>query len=506
MDKAYQSFNKHFPKAISKDIRDYVTNVVLKESRYIFIRRVKGIQFGYCTHCNNRFMTPTPLKHNDFTDCPKCGSRCEVKNHGTSRKYMIDSGFVVYYEKSKVNPNAIIARAWRVSRDYTKEYTEVKTHYQHLAKYLFEPGNAEMYERYFWNDTWHKCNSVYSLESKSLHANNWCSEESIRKAIQGTPFQYSTWDKHDQPQGDYVKFFALYSKYPVIEYLTKLGFGYFVQAKLFDRKTFSCINWRGKRVDQILRLSMQEIKEVQKCGDCANPLHLRLFQKSRSDNNRPSFKEIVSFFNRSEDVASYLDYILNYAKLSQVMAYIKKQLQHSKNREYRDYPAILIAWRDYLQECIELGYDLSNDFYLFPKDLYEAHQRTMKLVQMKADEILDQKIRKRVKELEGFCFEHEGLLIRPARSAQELIQEGKKLEHCVGRYTEDYAEGKTSIFLIRRLNAPNKPFYTMEIRDNRIIQTRGFKNASATDTVKTFIDEFTKAKLGKKSKRKGVAV
>lgn len=510
----YLKFNKHFPKTISQEIKKYVIDDVLISSRYIFIRRVARVQFGYCTHCQKRYQTPEPFNHNDIVICPKCSSKCKVKNHGTSRKYLYDSGFVVYYEKSRTNPkNAIIVQAFKVSRDYRGDYTQVSTKYTLLAKYLFvagNPGQATMYENYYWRDEWYKNNSVYSLESKSSYSNNRCCIDSIRKAIAGTPFQYSTWEEHLQPQCDYVKFFALYSNYPAVEYLTKLGFGYFVRAKLFDRKTYSCINWRGNRIDQILRLSSQDIKEVMSYGERVNPMHLRLFQRSRGDSNRPTIQTIISFFNTGEDLSNELKTIMKYANIGQIMNYIQKQINRPENETYRDLRTVLIDWKDYVQECKELEYDLNNCFYLFPKDLHEAHQRTMKLIQMRADEILDQKIQKRIKELNRFCFEYEGLMIRPAKSAQELIREGKKLQHCVGRYAEDHAKGKTSIFFIRRDTEPNKPFYTLELRGNNISQTRGFKNCRMTEEVEKFVDKFNKAciqsKPSQRTVRKGVAI
>lgn len=515
-EKEFQEFDRHFPKSISRDIKDYVTNDVLLHSRYIFIRRVARVQFGYCTHCQKRYKTATTLKHNDTATCPKCHSKCVVKNHGTSRKYLYDNGFVVYYEKSRIAPEqAIIARAFKVRRDYSGDYTQVETRYIPLAKYLFVPGNpghATMYENYYWRneDSWHKYKSVYSLESKSMYANNCCNVDSIKRAVAGTPFQYSTWDQHDQPQCDYVKFFALYSKCPSVEYLTKLGFGCFVSAKLFDRKTFNCINWRGKRINSILRLSTQDVKEVQKIAKDVNPLHLRLFQLSRKDNNRPTMQEIVSFFTERIDVMTDVNRILRHANLGQIMSYVKKQLSRRTKKVYSDYASILTTWRDYIRDCADLEYDLGNDLYLFPKDLHEAHQQTIKLIKFKADEILDQKIQKRVKELSRFAFEYGELMIRPAESTQELIQEGKKLEHCVGRYAAGHAKGSSSIFLIRRISEPDKPFYTMKIRDDYIAQTRGYKNRPATDEVAQFVDEFKKAKLkvkpNQRTVRKGVAI
>ncbi|GIO33102.1 hypothetical protein J2TS6_42430 [Paenibacillus albilobatus] len=512
-EKEYRAFNRHFSKTISQEIKDYVTDTVLRGSRYIFIHRVARVQFGYCTHCQKKFRTETPLKHNDKTTCPKCKSTCHVRNHGTSRKYLVDDGFFVYYEKSVIDPGkTIIARAFKVSRDYRGDYTKVQTKYIQMAKYLFEagtPGKAEMYESYYWwteREKYVKCASVHSLESKSIYANNHCSIQSIKNAVAGTPFQYSTWEQHEQPQCDYVKFFALYSKYPSIEYLTKLGFSYFVNAKLFDKKTFNCINWRGKGINQILRLSTQDIKSIQHLGDRVNPLHLFLFQHSRNDSNRPTIDQILSTFNREVDVSDRLKFILKYVNVGQVISYIRKQINRPENKTYREYTGILTAWRDYLRDCLELNYDLQSDYILFPRDLHQSHQRTMKLVSIKANEVLEQKIQRRVKELNHYTFEYKNLMIRPATSAAELIREGQELKHCVGRYAEDYAKGRTSIFLIRQKNNESQPFYTMEIIGDRIIQTRGYENELATPEVEEFVFQFEKAKLAKKPNRKDVAI
>jgi DNA-directed RNA polymerase subunit RPC12/RpoP len=507
-DKDFHRFYKHFPKTIGKNIRDYVTNHVLKGSRYIFIRRVKGIQFGYCTHCNERFMTPFPLKHNEMTDCPKCGSRCEVKNHGTSRKYMVDNAFVVYYEKSRVNPDAIIARAFRVFRDYRGDYTRVETEYSNTALYLFEPSNAEMYEHYWWHkeDKYVKCASVHSLELKSQYANNQCSEESIKKAIEGTPYQYSTWDQHDQPQWDYVKFFALYSKYPAVEYLTKLGFKYFVGAKLFDLKTFNCINWTGKNINSILRLNKSEIKEVLQYGTQVNPIQLRLYQLSRKDSNRPSLCQIIETFKGAGDVMNEIKHIMKYANVGKIINYMKKQINRPEKRKYRKYQDILTAWRDYLVECETLEFDMSNERIIFPSNLFASHQKTMKMVVHKQNEETDRKIKSRQKQLSRYVFEDANLIIRPAQSTFELINEGKELSICVGTYAGRYAKGDTVILLVRKKLEPDKPFYTVEVWNDEVRQVQGLKHCSPTSEVREFMEKFKKAKLAKSDKKVGIAV
>ncbi|MGG4346469.1 PcfJ domain-containing protein [Paenibacillus lautus] len=501
-EKDYRVFNRHFPKSISQRIKDYVTNAVLRDSRYIFIRRVARVQFGYCTHCQKRFQTGNPLKHNDMATCPKCESICHVRNHGTSRKYLVDRGFVVYYEKSKIDPDrTIIARAFKVSRNYSGDYTKVETVYLPVAKYVFtsgNPGMAEMYECSWWNKSWHKRASVCSVEDKSIYANNYCSTESIEEAIKGTPFEYSTWDQHEQPQWDYVKFFALYSKYPSVEYITKLGFDYFIRAKLFDLKTYGCINWNGKSIEQILQLNKQDLKVYLEYKDYVSAFQFRLYQISRVDNNRPTIEEIVQWSKDVGDSMELIKPILKHANLRRIMNYSRKQLHRPEKERYKSISDILTAWRDYLKECAILEFDLKDSRTVFPSNLFAAHQKTMQMVTHKQNELIDMKISKRISQLKSLAFEDDNYLIRPAESSWELVEEGKALSICVGTYAEDYANGKTAILLVRRKNEQSTPFYTVEIQGRKIRQIQGYKHKSPTYEVNKFMNDFVKSRIEKK--------
>ena len=96
----------------------------------------------------------------------------------------------------------------------------------------------------------------------------------------------------------------------------------------------------------------------------------------------------------------------------------------------------------------------------------------------------------------------------PASSQNELIEEGKALAHCVGGYAERCSKGETDIIFIRKNDEPNKPFVTMEVRENEVVQVRAFKNRKPTEEVLEFVEEFKKQvlnKLSKKKKRKKVA-
>nr|WP_233167816.1 PcfJ domain-containing protein [Paenibacillus roseus] len=173
---------------------------------------------------------------------------------------------------------------------------------------------------------------------------------------------------------------------------------------------------------------------------------------------------------------------------------------------YNTEKSVVIAWRDYIIECKTLGYDLTDDRIVRPSNLFESHQKTMKLVSHKQNPDLERKISSRLGSLKGYFFENESFLIRPAEGCWELIEEGKSLEICVGSYAERYANGETIILLIRKKAAPNRPFYTVEIRKKTIIQAQGLKHQSPIKEVKEFIHEFERTILKKNKKEKAVAV
>ncbi|MBO0962363.1 PcfJ domain-containing protein [Neobacillus sp. MM2021_6] len=507
----YEEIFSHFSNELSQSIIDYAIADPFKSSRYIFTWKKGKQQYGYCTHCQNEFETSN-LKHKSQFTCPECQSQCKVQASGISRKYMVDEVYFVYYEKSLVNPAAITARGIYAIRDYRFDFRSVSTMIQTKALYVFEPGKSRMIHRpyvYFshtegmsYVSGWDSKKNIRSeLNTSMANKSCYCSYDSIREAVKDTPFQYSTWESY--LTGDMVEFFDLYSKYPCIEYLTKMGMRLLVEAKLYGRKTYGAVNWNGKTIQKVLRLSKQDLKELQQSDVQISSLILKLFQISKKDKSKMPLKEICEIDIQYGHYFEELKNILKYTKLSKADAYIEKQYKReAKVRKYCSSREIITTWRDYIADCVRLEMDLSQENVLFPSDLHRAHQNTIKQVKIKADVLLTKKIEVRVKVLEKYCFEHSGLMIRPAADSKELIEEGKALQHCVGTYADRYANGKTNLFIIRKVNEPDKPFYTMEIKGNSIVQTRGRKNCSPTKEVKAFIDAFTLAKLTNKPKQK----
>ena len=146
-----------------------------------------------------------------------------------------------------------------------------------------------------------------------------------------------------------------------------------------------------------------------------------------------------------------------------------------------------------------MGYDMRNEFNLFPRNFRRAHdemsKQYMKFKDKRAREDakrfnrLLRKLRKETAEVEAMNLNIDGLFIRLPNKLEELKEEGESLHHCVGTYMEKVEKGETMIFFIRQKAAPEKPYYTLEWH-GRVVQCRGFRNCEMTPEVKAFVEIF----------------
>lgn len=125
---------------------------------------------------------------------------------------------------------------------------------------------------------------------------------------------------------------------------------------------------------------------------------------------------------------------------------------------------------------------------MFPKRLEDAHDEAMLRIEEKVNEEINRGIAALARAMEDYTFTDEelGLFIRPAASQTELIKEGKILHHCVGSYAKDVSLFKTCILFIRRIENPDKPFFTLEYKNGHVEQNRGLRNCARTPEVEAF--------------------
>jgi hypothetical protein len=154
---------------------------------------------------------------------------------------------------------------------------------------------------------------------------------------------------------------------------------------------------------------------------------------------------------------------------TRMMNYMKKQ----KVKPSR----LMITWRDYLRMAREEGYDTTDDIVRLPKDLKARHDELVEIRTARQDAeeqkrnakkyaALNREIRNRIPDAKKYYYEDSKYMIVPAGTCEELIEEGRKLHHCVGAsdiYMNRMADGTSWILFLRKKEDLEKPYYTIEI-------------------------------------------
>lgn len=174
------------------------------------------------------------------------------------------------------------------------------------------------------------------------------------------------------------------------------------------------------------------------------------------------------------------------------------------------------TYMDYLDMARQEGFDLSDDFVRFPRNLEQAHdslveQRLEAQARKKAEKerIRDVQIAKVEKKIrKKFSFEDSMYLIRPARSNWEILEEGQKQHICVGYggYADKMIKGESFILLLRKKNDPERPYYTVEMSpEYKVLQRHGKYNREGEEVrqVDDFLKQFVEVKKNGKEHHAG---
>lgn len=255
---------------------------------------------------------------------------------------------------------------------------------------------------------------------------------------------------------DYVN---LYRDLPKIELLVKAGYISFV-------KSARLLNLNGKNFEQIFGVSLYWQPYVKK-GQISI-LDIRIIQKF--------------------DVKSY-EHLLGMRKATKYKM-VPEEIRKTKRFCEYIHTASDYLYQDYLRWCEELGYPLSEARYLYPKNLREAHDQMQKEVEKKEKKLQSKAFKEFYEVLKKYIYENGDYIIIPAKSQDELIKESKELCHCVRTYADQMAKKETAIFFLRKAEEKDRPLYTIELKQNKIIQARGKNNCSLDPDAKAFVQKW----------------
>lgn len=469
----------------------------------------------YCTACHERYEDtvnpPSAYKHKEIGTCARCGATVQRRSMGRGRLGIRENMNFAVFEGAGNLVRVSCIKADLTFPEYNGDSMEPVIDWYEVTRYQLEPQNAVQF-RYCFNYGEKLWYPKTTKPSNPNFAGGGFYVDNTYTLINTDAIEHSFLKYIDKELCDrglptlYMEWLCRYAEHPQLEYFCKADlFGLaeaYVQHRMIHRIRF---NWKSNDLKKILRLTKPELNFMQESEGRSYPDYIE-FRRGTFEGRTPE-----------ETIQYYKDFHLSthlIAEISQLIGLTNKKIMdyalRKQNKEGTYF--LLTCWRDYLRDCQLLRYDLTDTAIITPKDIFKMHDRVARIVKIKEDEILKQKMADLVenrRDMEVTDMEL-GLLIRQPYTIKEIVREGKKLNHCVGGYADRHAEGKLTILFLRKISDPHTPYYTMEVNlDLQIVQCRGYKNNMAGNPkppeIELFEERFQEYLDYIKEKRKAAA-
>lgn len=433
-----------------------------------------------CTACGGHFYEKKDRKNppKGWQRCPVCGAQVEPRRW--DNRAVLDEQKLSYYIFQKDGVN-VWARGFQIARQRDVSFDVFE-----FCRIVYFPGGARKWTRrrdYYYGV--HEWRQVRKVGLKRWHRcfgkteDNWFGAIELDE-VRGTCIEYSQLDKALDELQDPLEYLALYMKYPrQCEMLWKMGLGWVLRQREQDRAGFrQCVNLRAKKPAAMLRGLGKKDIEIMKTR-IHNFQALEAYQRLRAAGAIAPDDEGARY---AEAVAGA--WVRVKERCFEQAVLLHRYFARQERRTKLEYRNLLRDWKDYMDELTEIGGGEE-----LPDDLREAHARLSERLRKKQKAENNQMFRARRRLLQGFCWRHGGLLIRPIDSEEEIIREGELQNNCVAGYANRHAAGQTAIFVLRKVEQPTVPFCTVEYnrKTNRVLQCRSYRNGAAPEEANAFM-------------------
>ena len=425
-------------------------------------------------------------KEGKYGKCPMCGTlgeyKCQGKVKGTYRKQ------AYYFLGQRYKENGIVLRYIEVEKRWELELTagEKGTEMQgaceelsgiEIARAYLKPGEKVQidYQKHSWyegKDYWDDCN-LAGLSNIAIGEGKILPE--TYREMQDTAFRYSGLEEYADKGGKVnpIDYLERYQQIPQLEILSKMGLTEIVR-RITRGECGVIEDHNAKRLDDFLGIQRERTDQLIRTGGNGKLLDAMKTEKRLDQHwTEKQVEQMAETGLRTDSAGIALRYMTVQKMLNRIAKYAGCEYGTKCSTSINEIRRTAITYTDYLRMREERGYDLHNSVYQQPRELQTAHD------QMVA-EINQEKVEKRLKEVKEkypeireqyrklrkeFFYEDDTYLIRPARSAEEIVTEGRILHHCVGgnNYLTKHNEGTSYILMLRFQEEPETPYITVEI-------------------------------------------
>ena len=517
---------------VPEDFITWTWEEAMSFSQYLIYEPMGKLAMCTCTKCGHKGAVARKdiyLKNNEKGECPFCHRPVTFKARGRMPYQICDERSTLYVEPRE---DAFVLRFFSAHRTIGREGLSVRESIGEYRRcfYSYKGGDRRIdayeYAQYKQTRNVRWCHSVENIFYPSvLYPGN------LPEAWAHTPLKYSALEllgKQNLQLNNERAMEIFRRDFPALEWIIKMGLYTLacdIIGNMYGYRDYSGrIYYKGETIYEILKLNKESVRILQAAD--GNIDELRILQVAEVEGLRFTPEALKDYYEKFGCNTELLRKTKKGASLHKICKYIEKEsvgyphTEDIRQRSWEPYvPKRIVQiqdvahdWIEYIGWCRSLKYDLDNMFYYLPKNFKEVHDRTYQEYQAYLDKKKKAELRKQAKTIKkrmaevqitldkvlekakGFSKNDKLLLVVP-ESATDLKNEGAALHHCVGTYVDRVAKGETLILFIRKKDKPTEPYYTMEWKDDRVIQCRGSHNHNPTPQVQKFVDAFEREML-----------
>lgn len=486
---------------LPKDFEGWVIKDAFINNRYIFYK--SGSREGKCTYCDKKVILKEKPIHNKKSKCPMCKSEItykawnkqkkisDKKYVGLMQKLTDDSKFVLRKFKCKVEYEKVKG-IWKKTSYVMREVIRVMLpkHLRFVDEY-FEFGEYKNTGIRRWCHEVRHIGFYYNPEfgSAVIYPRN------LTKLLKETGLKYiPVKEMLSSAPGEATKFEHVLQqlvKNPKYEFLIKAGLKRFTydMCEDYSYNTKEYIDEFKKKPWEYLKLN-KEIFQLC-CKKNASGIQVRVAQIAGKNDIKMTWAEI-------EWTAKYI----GSSTLIEVMKYttphrmIKYLIQIGAEKEDKT----VVDYMDYIEQCKKLGWEINRET-MFPKNFHTAHEQASRLLLEKEEAAAAEK--KRLQDMqyrmtlddqkrELYKYEDDKYTLILPECKDDFINEGREMHNCVGGYFERVIQGECTVLFLRKKDAPEKSFCTIEIAGGELQQCRAAYNQKAPEGAENFMEKFLK--------------
>ena len=480
-------------KRMPMGFQKWVDEEALYDSRYIYYRyERKPIMDGYCTCCHSDVKVEKP-KHRTVGFCPNCGKKVTYLAEGKARRVR-DFCNTAYFQKTL---RGFIVRYFHVSKYYNEDYRNPKLKLFEYRRDFVEGVSIDLYvyDEFKQTGEYRWCETDFTMD----YSDTIVYMRNLDKVLRNTSFQFSALKEYLQMIGNkgitVYWYLCAYTTKPYLELFVKNGLRRLVDEMVrgYSYNISDLLDRQATTLKQLFGVPKDCVQQI--CRMDMNASYLRVYLPLVKKGIRISDQEFADFFKKYSGRYTEVLELLNQTTLGKIERYCN-QIQ----TRYPDLRGVFSIWWDYLRFAKELGYDMKKDIIFFPRNLKEAHdQAHEELQEKKKKEIMEQLKKDNVlyeKIVEGYIhtytWKDENYSVIVPEDLFSIKEEGSALNHCVGTYTNKVAEQKSVILFVRKNKRSERPYFTMEVKDGKIIQCRGVGNCDMPEDLKIFVHRYEK--------------